>query len=274
MYFELQLIVSPEFAEILIAELAEIGFESFTEESDGINGYILESQWNELLFQEIIERYQEVAQLSYKIKIIEKQNWNAEWEQNYPPIEIAGACRVRASFHPENKNFTYEIVINPKMSFGTGHHETTSLMLEHQLELDHQHKQVLDVGSGTGILAIMAAKRGATQVQAFDIEEWATENARENVELNDCPQVSVRQGTIEDEPFAEYDIVLANINRNILLREIPTYATFLQEKATLLLSGFYEQDLTDIEHVAMQQGLQKVSVKKKNNWIAARFDKL
>jgi ribosomal protein L11 methyltransferase len=272
-YLELQLQVSPEFADILVAELAEIGFESFTEEAEGLNAYILTDQFDDATLQALVARYASLTPLAYEVKEIEKQNWNETWEQNYEPIEVEGQVRVRASFHPENKNFAYEIVINPKMSFGTGHHETTSMVLAHQLEIAHEGKHVLDVGSGTGILAIMAEKRGAAYVSAFDIEEWAAENARENVELNGCSRVVVRQGTIETEPPALYEVVLANINRNILVREIPIYATFMTPQATLVISGFYEQDIPEIEAVAIAEGFDKVSVKTKNNWASVRFER-
>lgn len=273
-YLELHLAISLEFTDILIAELGELGFESFTEEADGLNAYILEDQLDETALQSLLAQYREQTPIIAEIKQIEKQNWNEVWEQNYEPIEVANQVRVRASFHPENESFRYEILINPKMSFGTGHHETTALMLEHQLDIDHTDKTVLDVGSGTGILAIMASKRGASQVSAFDIEDWATENAIENTQLNDCKNITVRQGTIETEPPALYDIVLANINRNILLREIPIYATFAKPKALLAVSGFYEQDLSEIEEVALEQGFVKIAVKTRNNWAAVVFERV
>lgn len=272
-YLELQLAVSPEFAEILMAELAEIGFESFTEEAEGLNAYILVDQLDHEAIEALVARYSPLTPLTYTIAEIEKQNWNETWEQNYEPIEVNEQVRVRASFHPENKNFAYEIVINPKMSFGTGHHETTSMVLAHQLDIDHEDKHVLDVGSGTGILAIMAEKRGAAYVSAFDIEEWAAENARENVALNGCSRVVVRQGTIETEPPGSYEIVLANINRNILLREIPIYATFMPAQATLVISGFYEHDIPEIAAVAAEEGFGIVNVKTKNNWAALRLER-
>ncbi|MFN8354500.1 MAG: 50S ribosomal protein L11 methyltransferase [Spirosomataceae bacterium] len=272
-YLELHLTVSPDFNDILIAELGELGFESFTEEADGLNAYILEDQFDADTLQTLLAQYSEQTELYAQTRLIEKQNWNETWEQNYQPIEVAGQVRVRASFHPKDPSFAYEIEINPKMSFGTGHHETTALMLEHQLSLEHLNKTVLDVGSGTGILAIMASLRGASEVSAFDIEEWAAENARENVALNHCQNIAVRQGTIETEPHQLYDIVLANINRNILLREIPIYATFAKPQATLAVSGFYEQDIAEIEEVANEQGFVKTATKTRNGWAAVVFER-
>ncbi len=272
-YLELHLAVSPEFSEILMAELAQIGFESFTEEPDGLKAYIRDEEFNEPLLTELLTRYEELTPLSYQLACIEPRNWNAEWEQGYEPIDVAGRCLVRASFHPAaGQDFEVEIVINPKMSFGTGHHETTALMLEHQLDLDQVGKTVLDVGCGTGILAIMAAKRGASHVRAFDIEEWAAENALENVQLNGVSdRVVVRQGTLQTEPEATYDVVLANINRNILLADMAVYARFLVPGGQLLVSGFYETDLPDITTAAEAAGLTPGLVKAKNGWVAAGF---
>ena len=272
-YLELSLTLAPEFSEILVAELAQVGFESFTEEPDGLKAYIREDEFNEPLLTELLIRYEELTPLAYALERIEPRNWNAEWEQSYEPIDVAGRCLVRASFHPPaGQEFEVEIVINPKMSFGTGHHETTALMLEHQLDLDQAGKTILDVGCGTGILAIMAAKRGAARVRAFDIEEWAAENAIENAQLNNvADRVTVRQGTLQTEPEAQYDVVLANINRNILLADMPGYARFLAPGGTLLVSGFYETDLPDITAAAGAAGLTPGPVKAKNGWVAAGF---
>lgn len=273
-YYELKLSVSPGFADIFVAELAEIGFDSFVEEDDVLLAYVPEDQYNEEAVREIIGRYEPLTgPLTFETSRMEKQNWNAEWEKNYPPIDVEGQVLVRAGFHKmDTSGFTHEIVINPKMSFGTGHHETTWMMLAHQLEIDQEGKSALDVGSGTGILAIMAALRGAKFVSAFDIEEWAAENAGENVGLNRVENiVRVRQGTIETEPAEKYEVVLANINRNILLREIPTYVQYLTPGGTLVVSGFYEGDLPEIQDVADASGLELVSVKTRNGWAAARF---
>ncbi len=274
-YLELHLTVEPDFAEILVAELAQVGFESFTDEPDGLKAYIPEPDFDEGALEELLSRYRKLTPLTYQTQRIEARNWNAEWEQAYEPIDVLGRCLVRASFHPPaGQDFEVEIVINPKMSFGTGHHETTALMLEYQLGTDHTGKRVLDVGSGTGILAIMAAKRGASQVRAFDIEDWATENALENVVLNGvADRVTVRQGTLQTEPPAEFGLILANINRNILLADLAGYAGFLAPGGTLLVSGFYESDLPDITRAAEAAGLTPGPVKTRNGWVAAGFGK-
>ncbi len=273
-YSELQLRLSPDYTDILTAELAELGFESFVETDEGLNAYIIEPDFDEQALQELIAKYASQTAIAYEVNSLEKRNWNAEWERNYEPIEVADQVRVRASFHELDARFRYDIVINPKMSFGTGHHETTAMMLEQQLGLDFTGTAVLDVGSGTGILAILAAKMGAKKVLAFDIEEWAVENARENTELNGCPQITVFQGTINDVDLAnQYDIVLANINRNVLLAEIPTYTSLLTKNGHLVVSGFYEHDAPDIEQKAVEAGLVMTNRATTNQWTSLSFYK-
>lgn len=272
-YIELALQAEADFVEILMAELGELGFESFVETKDGLEAYIQEEIFDDLSIKNMLEGYAAQTPITYSFKKIERQNWNAEWESNFPPITVADKILVRATFHESQPNFEHEIIITPKMSFGTGHHETTSQMLALQLDISHEGKKVLDVGTGTGILAIFASKLGASEVKAFDIDEWSVENTIENVELNDTKNVSVRLGTIDNEPHDTYDIVLANINRNILIREIPIYATFMAPESSLLVSGFYEHDIADIEAVATQAGLKKQKQISKNNWAAVVFSK-
>ncbi|MCX6213491.1 50S ribosomal protein L11 methyltransferase [Spirosoma sp.] len=273
-YIELQLRLSPDYTDILTAELAELGYESFVETDEGLNAYIIEPDYIEEAVLELIAKYAGQTAIAYEVNSLEKRNWNAEWERDYEPIEVADQVRVRASFHESDARFRYDIVINPKMSFGTGHHETTAMMMEQQLGLDFSGKSVLDVGSGTGILAILAAKMGADNVLAFDIEEWAVENARENAELNSCPQVTVFQGTIADvDSTNQYEIVLANINRNVLLAEIPTYTNLLTRNGQLVVSGFYEHDAADIEQKAAESGLALTNRLTTNQWTSLSFNK-
>jgi len=273
-YTELQLRLSPNFTDILTAELAEIGFESFVETDEGVNAYMTELDFDEEAVRKVIAKYADQTAIAYEVSSLEKRNWNAEWERDYEPIEVADQIQVRASFHVLDARFRYDIVINPKMSFGTGHHETTAMMLEQQLSLDFAQKKVLDVGSGTGILAVLAAKMGARAVLAFDIEEWAVENARENADLNDCPQIDVFQGTIDDVyPNSHFDIILANINRNVLLAEIPTYTSFLSEKGYLIVSGFYEHDAPDIQQKALEAGLSPTKNMTNRDWASLAFQK-
>lgn len=281
-YTELQLTLDPDFADILTAELAELGFESFTETDEGINAYIPEPDFDADAVAEVVARYSGQTAIAYVVNSLEKTNWNAEWEQNYQPIEVqtdasaegGKSVRVRASFHEPNPAFTYDLVINPKMSFGTGHHETTHMMMQHQLGLDHAGKAVLDVGSGTGILAILGLKLGATNALAFDIEEWAVENAKENAALNDCQALRVFQGTIAGVAADErFEIILANINRNVLLAEIQTYVGHLKPGGQLLVSGFYETDAPDIQQCATESGLLQVGYLTRNQWASVVFEK-
>ena len=282
-FIELRFILDTEYNEILVAELGEVGFESFIDTENGLNAYIQADLYDENNINEIAQTYQETFAFSFETIIVPKMNWNEEWEKNYPPIIVAEKCIVKASFHQIEQKYPYEITINPKMSFGTGHHETTALMLENQLSVNHQDKNIVDVGCGTGILAIMAYKLGAKSAVAFDIEEWAVENTKENFALNNCPINNalgdnlshIFMGTIKDvAPKSSFDIVLANINRNVLLAEIPVYTQMLVGNGYLLVSGFYEQDMEDISKVAGSVGLQKISFKVKNNWTSIVFQKI
>ena len=271
-YIELKVKADSDFSEIMMAELSEIGFETFTEEADGINAYIQTETFDQDALNEILGKYRPAFEFSYESQIIEKQNWNAQWEANYPPIRIANEVLVRASFHEPDPTVKFDIVINPKMSFGTGHHETTSMVMAHLLEINLKGKSALDIGCGTGILAILAEKMGAIGLSAFDIEEWAAENSKENAELNQCKNIEVRQGTIENEPAKLYDLILANINRNILLRDINQYIKYLKIAGEIIISGFYTSDQADIEAKFATFGLKKIAEKSENNWASLRFE--
>ncbi|MBD1398533.1 50S ribosomal protein L11 methyltransferase [Pontibacter sp. JH31] len=271
-FIKVALKASPEFTDILTAEMGELGFDAFEDTPEGFNAYIDENRFSQEQLDDMLARYADLAQVEYQVQKIERQNWNEEWERNFEPLFIADQVSVRASFHEKPANARYDIVINPKMSFGTGHHETTTLMIENQLTLDHQGKRVLDMGCGTGILAIMAGELGASEIVAVEIEDWTVENARENAELNNYASIDVRLGgaeTIEgDQP---YDIILANINRNVLLEDMPAYVAVLKPGGTLLLSGFYTEDLPALQERATELGLAYVSHRTKNNWVSAIF---
>jgi len=271
-YTEVSLQLDPDFADILTAELANLGYESFVETEEGLNAYIVSSDFNESALQAVIDKYAGQTAIVYQASALEKRNWNEEWERSYQPIEVAGQVRVRASFHEPDPAYRYDLVINPKMSFGTGHHETTAMMLEQQLTHTAEGKAVLDVGSGTGILAILAARQGARRALAFDIEDWAVENARENADLNGCPQLEVFLGMISDvSPDDRFELVLANINRNVLLADIPAYVARMSSGAVLLVSGFYETDAPDIEACGREAGLTVLNRLTKNNWASIGF---
>lgn len=272
-YLEFKITCLEEFREILIAELAEIGFDSFLETEEGIDAYAPEVDFDRGRFEEIISTYQEPAQISLTESKMPKVNWNEEWEKNYDPIAVDELVYVRASFHEPVPGFKHEIVINPKMSFGTGHHATTFQMLRHQGELDHSGKRVLDVGSGTGILAIMAHLLGAREVEAFDIDDWCVENGNENFDLNGL-KTRMGLGTIRQvNPQGPFEIVLANINKNVLLDEMEIYAGLLAPKGYLLLSGFYTEDIEDLMKVAEPLGLELKKKSSKDNWAALILQK-
>lgn len=272
-YLEFKITCLEEFREILIAELAEIGFDSFLETETGIDAYAPESDFDREAFGQLIESYREAAEISLTEGKMPKVNWNEEWEKNYDPIAVDDLVYVRASFHEPQPNFKHEIVINPKMSFGTGHHATTFQMLRHQGQLDHQGKRVLDVGSGTGILAIMAHLLGASLVEAFDIDDWCVDNGNENFDLNGL-STRMGLGTIRQvNPKGPFDIVLANINKNVLLDEMEIYSKLLVSEGYLLLSGFYTQDIEDLVQAAQPLGLTLIQSSEKDNWAALILQK-
>lgn len=257
--------------EIMIALLANIGCDSFVETENGILAYISKNIFDEnqlnTLFSEMSDYHFTV---SYSWKEIEEQNWNAVWESNYEPVLIDGRCYIRAPFHFHRKDVKYEIVIEPKMSFGTAHHPTTSQMISYILEENCKDKTALDIGSGTGVLAILAIMRGAKMATAIDNDEWAYKNCLENVEKNTVSNIEVILGNA-DNITKKYDIILANINRNILLRDMNKYAEALNENGTLLLSGFYLDDFPIVRHEAEKYNLVFDSYIEKENWVAARF---
>ncbi len=272
-YLEFKITCLEEFREILIAELAEIGFDSFLETETGIDAYAPESDFDREAFDQLIESYRDSAGIMLTEGKMPKVNWNEEWEKNYDPIEVDDLVYVRASFHESQPGFQHEIVINPKMSFGTGHHATTFQMLRHQGQLDHQGKRVLDVGSGTGILAIMAHLLGASQVEAFDIDDWCVDNGNENFDLNGL-STRMGLGTIRQvNPKGPFDIVLANINKNVLLDEMEIYSELLVSEGYLLLSGFYTQDIEDLVQAAQPLGLTLIQSSEKDNWAALILQK-
>ncbi|MDP4656625.1 MAG: 50S ribosomal protein L11 methyltransferase [Algoriphagus sp.] len=272
-YVQVTLTCLEEYREILIAELAAIGFDSFLETETGIEGYVLQEQFSRDSFDEVISTYRESAALTVVEGVLPKVNWNEEWEKNYDPIEVGKLVYVRASFHSPQPGFQYEIVINPKMSFGTGHHATTFQLLSLQGNIDHQGKRVLDVGSGTGILAIMAHLLGAKEVEAFDIDSWCVDNGNENFELNGL-STQMGLGTIREvKPKGPYELILANINKNVLLDELAIYTSLLAPQGILLLSGFYSEDIDDLNQAASLNGLHLTTQSTKDNWAALEFQK-
>ncbi len=256
--------------EILIAELGEAGFESFVETQDGLHAYVQKEQWHEQILEDIYILNSGEFEISYRYEEIEQVNWNKEWEKNFDPIIVDAICSVRAPFHPK-PNTQYDIVIEPKMSFGTGHHETTYMMITHLLQTELDSKTVLDMGCGTGILAILAEMRGASAIDAIDIDNWCYINTIENVERNQCTAIKVYEGDVQLITDKSYDIIIANINRNVLLKDIKQYAKSLKSGGTLLLSGFYEKDLEMITAVCNEYKLEFQNSLNRNDWIAASY---
>ena len=259
-------------SEILIAELGEKAFESFIETETGVSAFVQKDLWSEDILEDIQILENPEFKIDYTFEEIEQVNWNEEWEKNFEPIDVDGKCHVRAPFH-EKTNAEYDIVIEPKMSFGTGHHETTHMMIQHLLETDLVGKKTLDMGCGTAILAILAEMKGAQPIDAIDIDNWCYLNSIENAERNNCKHISVYEGDASLLVGKKYDIIIANINRNILLNDMQQYVACLNENGILFLSGFYTEDIPVISESCTSKGLNYVKQFERNNWVALKFVK-
>ena len=266
-YLEIQFnpINSDEDKSFLIAELLQSGFDSFNEEENAILAYISADAFNENLLKDS-EFLKNHPGIKFTVKPLEDINWNKEWESNYQPVTIAGKCLVRAPFHPSIPGMAYEIIIEPKMAFGTAHHETTRLMAEWLMELDVAGKEVLDMGCGTGILAILANKMGAGSVIGIDNDEWAWRNAKENFVINGIPEENVFLGDASLVREDSFDLILANINRNVLLQDMNKYFQGLRKNGLLLLSGFYTSDIEAVKNAAIKCGFIFTGSGSLNDW--------
>lgn len=260
---------SQEDIDILVAELGACGFESFEEIQNGVHAYITKEDWNQTLLSAVTSLQKETVALVAETEI-EPVNWNEAWESNFQPIVVEDICTVRAPFHKEATT-PIDLVIEPKMSFGTGHHQTTHMMIQFVLNEEMNRKTVLDMGSGTGVLAILAEKKGAQKLDAIDIDSWCYENAQENIQRNQCSCITPLLGDASLIQKQQYDVVLANINRNILLQDIPTYVASLKKNGALIVSGFYEEDLPLITQKCQQNGLVFDSHLQRDHWIAAKY---
>jgi ribosomal protein L11 methyltransferase len=257
-------------SEILIAELGEKPFESFIESDFGIVAYIKKEFWADDILDDLFILKSPEFTISYQVEEIEQVNWNEEWEKNFEPIDVDGKCHVRAPFHPKT-DAEYDIVIEPKMSFGTGHHETTHMMIQHLLETDVAGKKTLDMGCGTAILAILAEMKGAEPIDAIDIDNWCYLNSIENAERNNCKHITVYEGDAALLEGRFYDVIIANINRNILLNDMQAYVDALNSDGILLLSGFYQEDITAIDESCTSKGLKFVKKLSRNNWVSLKY---
>jgi ribosomal protein L11 methyltransferase len=257
-------------SEILIAELGETAFESFTETETGISAFVQKDKWDETILETIQILQSAEFKIEYTFEEIDQVNWNEEWEKNFEAIDVEGNCHVRAPFHPKT-DAEFDILIEPKMSFGTGHHETTHMMIQHLLETEVAGMKTLDMGCGTAILAILAEMKGAQPIDAIDIDNWCYLNSIENAERNNCKHITVYEGDASLLQDKKYDLIIANINRNILLNDMQSYVSCLNPKGTLLLSGFYEQDIPVIDASCTEKGLTYVKKFERNNWVSLKY---
>ena len=258
--------------EILITYLAEIEFESFEQNKNIVDAYIQKPLFDEAKLNEVVETIK--TEVTFSHKEIEDENWNAQWESSFSPIYIDKQCIIRAPFHEKEEGFEQEIIINPQMSFGTGHHQTTYLIMKSMFDIDFENKSVLDMGSGTGILAILAEKLGCKEAVAIDIQDWAYHNTIDNLALNNCTKIKVQEGGAElliDED--KYEIVLANINRNILTNDMKHYVSSMKKGAEIYFSGFYTADVSIIEKEANNNGLTMIEAKEREGWAMVRCTK-
>jgi len=277
-YISYNFTISPKepATEILIAELGYAGFESFVETDTGVIAYIKKEEHAENILEEIYALKNKEFTIDYSVEEIKQVNWNEEWEKNFNPILIENTVYIRAPFHDKIENISQDIIIEPKMSFGTGHHQTTHMMVKHLLTLAKENKiknkTVLDMGCGTGVLAILAERLGAKTLDAIDIDNWCYLNSIENAARNNCTKIKVYQGDASLLLNKKYDIIIANINRNILLNDMQTYLNVLQKNGILLLSGFYQEDIPIIDKEASKTGLKLHRIEEMNNWVALRYE--
>jgi ribosomal protein L11 methyltransferase len=260
--------------EFLMAELGMKGFDAFLETENGFQTSIEKSKYRRIYLTRLADKYSAQGKISFSESEFQNRNWNEEWEKSYSPVTILNHVLIKTSFHKTRVKYPIEIIINPRMSFGTGHHETTQLMIEAMLGLDFNEKRVLDAGCGTGILSILAEKLGAAHVTGVDIDEIAIENARENAEINSCLSLFLEKSTAAKwHPSSPIDIILANINRNVLMEEIPYYHARLKDQGYLVTSGFINEDSALLCSVAGKSGFFRKTGQVRNQWACMVFQK-
>ncbi len=274
-YIKITVVITPTaewLRDVLAAELGKVGFESFMETETGLEAFIPEKQYSEKNLVTTLKSFEQEFTFQVEKELIKSQNWNLEWEKNYfKPLVIKEECVIRAPFHTDYPKAKYEIIIEPNMAFGTGNHETTSMMIGHILENDMTGKKVLDMGCGTGILGILASMKGAEKVTAIDIDEWSFKGTKENAELNHIENIEVKLGDSSLLGAEKYDVIFANIQRNVILADLPVYSNCLNKNGKIFLSGFYENDLPDIKNATVKLGLTEAGIKVKNKWVACCF---
>lgn len=268
-HLEFQFTIEPlkPWSDILTAYLSDIDFNGFFEKEGVLNAFISEEQFVQEDFQQILDSFEgKEVKISFVKNIIKHKNWNATWESNFSPVEIKEQLCIRAPFHKGDKKFKLTIIIQPKMSFGTGHHQTTYLMCEAILQLDLRDKKILDMGAGTGVLAILCEKQGGTNISAIDIEEWSVENCIENTKTNGCEHILTSCGDVDLIAGKKFDVILANINKNILKSHLQQYFMSLNENGLLYLSGFFVTDANELKLLAESLGLKYISINTKDEW--------
>lgn len=272
-YIELSVTVTPKEpgSDVLIAELSEIGFDSFVDTDKGFSAYISQDLFSKSELLELFSKYEGMFKIEYDEKNIPQQNWNKEWESNFEPIDIVGQCYIRAPFHEPKPEYKYDIIIEPKMSFGTGHHQTTQLMMQKLITLDIKNSSLLDMGCGTGILAIAASQMGANPITAVDIDEWSYTNSIENLQKNNIENVVTHKGGVEVVSGKTFFTILANINKNVLLNDMPSYTNLLEDKGSLIMSGFFETDISELKAKAAELGLKFKNTMTESGWALVHF---
>ncbi len=272
-FVNLKKAITEEIAEIVIAHVSQEGFESFDIQENGVKAYIQTQLINEKAIEHIVSSLKQLYEFDLEIKELENINWNAEWEKDYEPVFVNDSCVIRAPFHKITPQLEYDIIVEPKMAFGTGHHETTFLISNILFSEKIRNQEICDAGTGSGVLSIIASKLGANGVFAYDIDKWSYNNTKENIKINKVKGIEVKQGDIQLIENKTFDIILANINRNILLKDVSQFSLSLKKKGTLIVSGFYSQDLPIIIKEFKTHQLELDKFTSKNNWIAAIFRK-
>lgn len=276
-YTEVNFTITPysqQDAEILTALLADLGFDSFSDAPEGVLAYIPANLFPQVDLNSFLNDLPIQSKITFSFITIEDQNWNKQWESNFQPITVEQFCRVRAPFHQTEEGYKLEIIIEPKMAFGTGHHQTTWLMIRELFNIDLQNKNVLDMGCGTGILAIVAEKLGAKKITAIDNDIWAFENAQENVIKNDCTRIKVLHGDATLLGNENYDVILANINLNILINDMWVYINSLNKGGLLVMSGILTNDITVLSEAAEKIGFKVLAKRNRNDWMLLSTKKI
>lgn len=274
-YIEFSIVIEPKElgCDVLIAQLSELDFESFVESEIGFSAYIQENKFNEEKVKELFLSSSELFKIKHSSKIIQQQNWNKEWESSFQPINVDGKCYIRAPFHGVPKGFLYDVIIEPKMSFGTGHHNTTQLMIQKLMLLNVKKRSLLDMGCGTGVLAIVASMMGANHITAIDTDEWSYENTIENLQRNNINNVLVHKGDARILDGKIFHTILANINKNVLLMDMKKYVESLEINGNLILSGFFETDVHELSEKAQEFGLKLEEKVVNDQWTMLHFIK-